>query len=199
MTSLLLPSMIERRSGFIGFIDSIGGHIAFPAAALYSATKFGLRGFAGALRREVTEHGIKVSIISPGFVSTGLTEEVREVVKKLHLPMISTERVARVIARTIERPRREIIIPSYYNAFTWLERNLPGVMDRVLSRILPILKEGGADEHANDGELKHDAKRFGLERLPTLLPPVEHMIEGKVCDHSAAGKVVSSKERIAQN
>jgi len=83
--------------------------------------------------------------------------EVREVVKKLHLPMMSTEHVARVIARTIERPRREIIIPSYYHAFTWLERNLPGVMDRVLSRVLPILKEGGADEpeirvRKNDGE-----------------------------------------------
>ena len=69
LTRRLLPSMIERRSGFIGFIGSVGGHVALPAGSVYSATKFGLRGFAGSLRREVKEHGIKVSIISPGFVS----------------------------------------------------------------------------------------------------------------------------------
>jgi hypothetical protein len=125
--------------------------------------------------------------------------EVREVVKKLHLPMMSTEHVARVIARTIERPRREIIIPSYYHAFTWLERNLPGVMDRVLSRVLPILKEGGADEPANDGEIKHHAERLGLEKPPTLLPPVGLVIEGEICDHPATGTLASSKQRLAQN
>jgi short-subunit dehydrogenase len=103
----LLPSMIERRSGLIVFIDSIGGYIALPTAAVYTATKFSLRGFAGSLRREVMEHGIKVSIISPGFVSTRLTDEVNEAVKKLHLPMISPERIAKIIVRTIERPRRE--------------------------------------------------------------------------------------------
>ena len=161
LTRQLLPSMIERRSGFIGFIDSIGGHVAFPAAALYTATKFGLRGFAGALRREVMEHGIKVSIISPGFVSTRLTDDVREVVKKLCLPMISTERVARVIVRTIERPRREIIYPGYYRVFAWFERNLPGVMDRVLSSVLPILKERGA-EPVSDGDVKRPPQESKL-------------------------------------
>jgi short-subunit dehydrogenase len=149
----LLPSMIERRSGLIVFIDSIGGYIALPTAAVYTATKFSLRGFAGSLRREVMEHGIKVSIISPGFVSTRLTDEVSEVVKKLHLPMISTERIARIIVRTIERPQREIIFPGYYHVFTWFERNLPAVMDRVLSRVLPILKERGA-EPASDGDVQ---------------------------------------------
>ena len=159
LTRQLLPSMIERRSGFIGFIDSIGGHIPFPAAALYTTTKFALRGFAGALRREVMEHGIKVSIISPGFVSTRLTEEVREVVQKLYLPMISAEGVARVIVRTIERPRREVIYPGYYHVFAWLERNLPGVMDRVLSSVLPILKEREAEPVSDGGRPKKFAAR----------------------------------------
>jgi hypothetical protein len=92
----------------------------------------------------------EVSVISPGFVSTRLTDEVREVVEKLHLPMISAERIARVIVRTIECPRREIIFPGYYNVFAWFEWNFPGFMDRVLSRVLPILKERGANL-ASDG------------------------------------------------
>ncbi len=131
LTRRLLPSMIERRSGFIGFIGSVGGHVALPAGSVYSATKFGLRGFAGSLRREVKEHGIKVSIISPGFVSTQLTDDVRNVTANLRLRMVSADRVARVIADAIDRPRREIIVPGYYRVFAWLERNFPFVIDRI--------------------------------------------------------------------
>jgi short-subunit dehydrogenase len=140
LTRYLLPSMIAHRSGTIIFMDSVGGHIAIPTAAVYTATKFGLRGFAGALRREVTEHGIKVIIISPGFVSTRLTDDARENIAKLHLRMLSTARVASVIVRAIDRPRREIIFPGYYRVFTWFERNLPFAVDLVASWMLPALK-----------------------------------------------------------
>ena len=151
LTRHLLSSMIDRRSGLIVFIDSIGGYIALATAAVYTATKFGLRGFAGSLRREVMEHGIKVSIISPGFVST------------------------RLIVRTIERPRREIIFPGYYHLFAWFERNFPGLMDRVLSRVLPILKKRVA-EPAGDGDVKRhpnlkSAKALGLEIPPLAISP----------------------------
>jgi short-subunit dehydrogenase len=145
--------MIARRSGAIIFMDSVGGHIALPSAAVYTATKFGLRGFAGALRREVMEHGIKVTIISPGFVSTRLTDEVREVISRLPLPVLSAERVASVIVRAIERPRREIVFPGVYRVLTWLERNFPVVMDRQASRFLPTLRAIGA-RSAGDGRAK---------------------------------------------
>jgi short-subunit dehydrogenase len=140
LTRCLLPSMIERRSGFIGFIGSIGGHVALPAGATYSTTKFGLRGFAGALRREVKEHGIKVSIISPGFVSTRLADDLRNVTARLRLRMLSADHVAKVIADAIDRPRREIIVPRYYHVFTWLERRLPFIIDRLSDWILATLK-----------------------------------------------------------
>ena len=131
LTRGLLPSMIQRRSGFIGFIGSVGGHVALPAGSIYSATKFGLRGFAGALRREVKEHRINVSIISPGFVATQLTDDVHNVTASLRVRMISADHVAKVIADSIERPRREIIVPGYYRVFAWLERNFPSIIDRI--------------------------------------------------------------------
>ena len=140
LTRRLLPAMIERRSGFIAFIGSVGGHVALPAGAPYSASKFGLRGFAGALRREVKRHGIKVSIISPGFVSTRLTEELRKVTARLRLHMLSTDHVAKVIADAIDRPRREIVVPGYYRIFSWIERALPFIIDRISDWLLAALK-----------------------------------------------------------
>ncbi len=146
LTRYLLPSMLERRSGFIGFVASVGGHVALPTAAIYSTSKFGLRGFAAALRREVMQHGIKVTVISPGFVATQLIADIRYIVRKLHLPELPAERVAREIVRSINNPRREVIVPGYYRAFTWFERNLPAVVDLVSSRVLPHIKDGSAKD-----------------------------------------------------
>jgi len=53
LTRALLPGMLERRRGAIVFVASVIGHIGMPASAIYSASKFGLRGFAHGLRREV--------------------------------------------------------------------------------------------------------------------------------------------------
>jgi short-subunit dehydrogenase len=144
LTRRLLPSMIERRTGFIAFIGSLGGHVALPAGAPYSASKFGLRGFAGALRREVKEHGIKVSVISPGFVSTRLADDLRNVSARLRLRMLSADHVAKVIADAVDRPRREIIVPGYCRVFAWIERAFPFIIDRISDWMLPALKGNAA-------------------------------------------------------
>ncbi len=126
LTHALLPGMLERRSGAIVFVASVAGHVAMPASVIYSATKFGLRGFALSLRREVGHHGVGVSIVSPGFIDTEMTAQLRRV------PKASPELVARVIADLIARPRREVITPGYYRLAIWLDRALPGLLDRVL-------------------------------------------------------------------
>jgi short-subunit dehydrogenase len=65
----LLPSMIERRRGHLVFISSLNGRVASPQSSIYSATKFGLRGFALGLRQDLERHGIGVSVVMPGFIS----------------------------------------------------------------------------------------------------------------------------------
>ena len=64
----LMPSMIERGSGHMVFMSSLSGKAASPASSLYAATKFGLRGFALALREDLHQHGIGVSVVLPGFI-----------------------------------------------------------------------------------------------------------------------------------
>jgi short-subunit dehydrogenase len=68
MTRALLPAFRQRGSGHFVYVSSLSGKVASKGASLYSATKFGLRGFAGGLRADVRGSGIGVSVVFPGFV-----------------------------------------------------------------------------------------------------------------------------------
>jgi short-subunit dehydrogenase len=68
MARAVIPAMRERRSGHLVFISSLQGKIAFANSSVYTATKFGLRGFALALRDELWGSGIGVSLVLPGFI-----------------------------------------------------------------------------------------------------------------------------------
>lgn len=127
LTRLLLPQMLERRSGAIVFIGSVAGSIGLPGSAVYSASKFGLRGFADGLRREVARRGVGVTVIAPGFIRTALTADRR-------LPMPGPELVARAAARAITHPRRQLFVPGYYRLPAWLADALPWLADALLSR-----------------------------------------------------------------
>ncbi len=74
----VLPAMRRQGSGYIVNIGSIGGLIAIPYQAMYSASKFALEGLSESLRMEVRPFGIKVVIIEPGDHKTALTENRTE-------------------------------------------------------------------------------------------------------------------------
>lgn len=65
----VLPAQLQRGRGHIVLVGSMSGKAATPASALYTTTKFGLRGFAHALRQDVAPHGVGVSLVLPGLVS----------------------------------------------------------------------------------------------------------------------------------
>ena len=67
MTRALLPAFRARGSGHFVFVSSLSGRVGTRGASLYSATKFGLRGFAGGLRSDLHRTGIGVSVVTPGF------------------------------------------------------------------------------------------------------------------------------------
>ena len=100
--------MIARRSGHIVFISSLAGKVASPASSIYSATKFGLRGFALGLREDLRPHGVGVSVVLPGFIrDAGMFAEAG-----VELPRgVGTrtpEEVADGVIRAIERNRAEV-------------------------------------------------------------------------------------------
>ena len=107
LTRALLPGMLARGRGHVVLVSSLSGKTASPRSGIYSATKFGLRGFAAGLREDVEPKGIGVTVVFPGFVSeAGLFAE-----SGVRLPpWVGTrtpEQVAAaVVARDRARPRR---------------------------------------------------------------------------------------------
>ena len=64
----LAPGMVARGHGHLVFLSSLSSKAAGPASSVYSATKFGLRGFALGLRQDLAQYGVGVSLVSPGFI-----------------------------------------------------------------------------------------------------------------------------------
>lgn len=125
MTHAVLPGMMERRHGAIISVASVAGHI--PLNPLYSGTKFGLRGFSLSLHRELTQRGISVSLVSPGFINTDMN-------KRSRLPMPGPDLVARTIANLVVKPRREVIVPGFYSPLVGIANTFPWLVDLTMSR-----------------------------------------------------------------
>lgn len=69
----LIGHMVGRGSGALGFISSIAGKVGVPMRTAYCAAKFGLAGYADALRAELSQTGVSVHSIYPGSVATGVS------------------------------------------------------------------------------------------------------------------------------
>ncbi|HWX96942.1 MAG TPA: SDR family NAD(P)-dependent oxidoreductase [Solirubrobacteraceae bacterium] len=109
----LAPRMVTRRRGHLLFMSSLAGKAATPRASLYNATKFGLRGFAGALRSDLRGTGVGVSAIFPGFISESGMYADAEVKLPLGIGTRSPEDVAGAVVDAIERNRGEVDVAPF--------------------------------------------------------------------------------------
>lgn len=73
--SRIIPIMRKQRSGHVICVSSIGGLMGLPYQGMYSASKFAIEGYCQALRLEVRNMGIKVTVINPGDFSTAFTAQ----------------------------------------------------------------------------------------------------------------------------
>ncbi len=108
----LLPALLERRRGHLVFISSIAGKTAVPGNPLYHATKYGLRGFAAAMRTDLHDDGIGVSCIFPGFIRDAGIFAESEVKLPPGVGTRSPDDVARAVVQAIERDRGEVDVAS---------------------------------------------------------------------------------------
>lgn len=105
-----LPGMIAQGHGKILNMSSVAGLHVGGSSGVYSATKFFIRGITESLRKEVgVEHGIQVSMISPGVMDTGWADKVtnsdgRKAAQQLNKIAITPEQVADAVAYALDQP-----------------------------------------------------------------------------------------------
>jgi short-subunit dehydrogenase len=136
LTRALLPGMLERGRGHVVLVSSLSGKVASPRSGLYSATKFGLRGFAAGLREDVEPLGIGVTVVFPGFVSDAGFFAESGVKLPRWVGTRTPEQVAAGVVRGIERERAEVdVAPLGLRVGTRISEIVPVTAARVQRRL----------------------------------------------------------------
>jgi short-subunit dehydrogenase len=136
LTQAALPHMIEKRSGHIINMVSLAGFIGTPTYSIYAASKFGVRGFTEALRREVAFYGIRVSAIYPGGVENEFASKTGRAAGKYPTTpawlRLTSEDVAQAVLKLVKRPRRTVILPWVMGLPVWFNTHLSGLSDGLI-------------------------------------------------------------------
>jgi uncharacterized protein len=132
----LVPKMTARGRGHLLFMSSLSGKSATPGTGIYNATKFGLRGFASALRADLHGSGVGVSAVFPGFIrDAGMFAEA-EVKLPAGVGTSSPEDVARAVVSAIERDRAEVdVAPLTMRAGATFAGVAPELASKVARRL----------------------------------------------------------------
>ncbi len=152
MTRAVLPHMQARRQGHIIQMASAAGLIGAPTYSVYAASKFGLRGFTEALRREIKAWGIHVTVIYPGAVRTSFAQEDvmkrRTGIRSPRVIVLDPEDVAKAVVNSIHRHRRSLVLPVEMRPIVCHNQIWPNMIDRDYTRIfvererVDVLKRG---------------------------------------------------------
>jgi NAD(P)-dependent dehydrogenase (short-subunit alcohol dehydrogenase family) len=159
VTRAFLPGMRARGFGRVINVSSVGGRMVFPLMGIYHATKYALEAISDAMRLELRQFGIRVSLIEPGYIKTDFTATSIESVQKYvqdDSPYAASVRLAaragsalepfavgpRSVARAIEHaatsrfPRARYVAPSY-NALALVLMSLTPtwLTDRLFRRV----------------------------------------------------------------
>jgi len=142
LTRRLLPLLKAAPSAQIINIGSIFGYIGYPGFALYCATKFGLRGFSQALRRELADTGVTVRYFAPRAVRTALNSAAVEGMnKELRSAEDEPEAVAAALVRFIGTTRWDRRLGFPERIYVWLNRIVPAVNDHAIRGSLPVIRK----------------------------------------------------------
>jgi len=153
LTRALLPHLQQQPSAAIVNMGSVLGAIGYPGQATYSATKFALRGFSEALRRELADSHVRVLYIAPRATRTSLNSPVVERLNAaLRVTTDSPAVVATALCRALERERLTSVLGWPERLYARINALMPSIVDRSLLATLPLIKTHAAEAIAITGE-----------------------------------------------
>lgn len=142
LTRELLPLLRRSPSARVVNVGSMFGNIAFPMFGTYSATKFGLRGFSDALRRELAGEGIAVTYAAPRAVKTPAADVFESLIVPFQMKLDAPKKVGRRIWKQSLKGKRSIYPPGPERVFLMLQRLFPKLIDGGLVRQYEAYRTG---------------------------------------------------------
>ena len=138
----LLPVLQQQQEAHIVNIGSTFGSIGYPGFGAYCASKFGLRGFTEALRRELADTGTRVSYVAPRATHTDLNSDAVVAMNDalgtdMDDPSLVADEVMRIIS---DRAISDKYIGWPEKLFVRLNALLPGIVDNTLRKRLPLIR-----------------------------------------------------------
>jgi short-subunit dehydrogenase len=134
LTRDLLPLLLAARPSRVVNVGSMFGDIPFPLFAAYSATKFGLRGFSDALRREFRDRGVRVTYAAPRATRTEATDALEALIASVQPRLDDAAAVAADIWRAVEKDARSVYPTGPERLFVLLQRLFPGLVDNAVRK-----------------------------------------------------------------
>jgi short-subunit dehydrogenase len=132
-----LGHLIDRAHGHIVIVSSGAGLRSFPWAAGYGATKSAQRGFAEALRHELSGSGVSVTTVFPGEIATALHDHEKDSLPDWYRggeAAAGVDRLAAAVLRGVERDRRAVYHPPFVRLIG-LNGIAPRLADAILRRL----------------------------------------------------------------
>jgi short-subunit dehydrogenase len=133
---------LKKSRGRLVVIGSVSGHVAVAGSSPYSMSKFAVRALADSLGFELAEHGVSVTLISPGFVESEIRQVDNRGVLRTEKPappipaamVMATPTAARKIVGAAARRRREVVITGLGKVSVLLQRHFPGLLAAIIRR-----------------------------------------------------------------
>lgn len=148
----LLPGMVQRGRGHLVFISSLAGRSSAPGSSVYSASKFGIRGFGQGLRGDLHGTGVGVSVVFPGFIrDAGMFADSGADLPR-GVGTSTPQDVADAVHKAIAQDRGELTVaPRTMRAMTTFAEIAPGTSAKVArlagsARVSSAIAEGQRDK-----------------------------------------------------
>ena len=141
LTRRMLPWLRQAQSALVVNVGSTFGSIGYPGFAAYCASKFAIRGFSEALRRELADSRIKVLYVAPRATHTAMNAApVVAMNDELNVAMDPPREVAAQIIEAIRREREELYLGWPEKLFVKLNGLWPRIVDQALRKQLPTIQ-----------------------------------------------------------
>ncbi|MBB4962628.1 SDR family NAD(P)-dependent oxidoreductase [Micromonospora polyrhachis] len=135
LTRAVLPGMLQRGRGHLGFVSSIAGRLGVRDEAVYAATKAGLDVFAGSLRQETAGTGVTVTVLVPGVVDTQFFTRRNRPYQRSRPGPVTADRAAAALVAAMLGGRDEVYVPRWLRLPVAVRGTLPGTYRRLAGRL----------------------------------------------------------------